>query len=189
MGKAMRCDARNSPLRAGLCRQQSQQRGWGLCQGNAERAVRVTSTPRRGQPCRPGRDQRYRLDVRPSALILDLIMAGPEQPPSVTFRYEKSETFGTFHADGILGGPQPSGNIYFAFYVERLANPRLTIHPFLDGGGIGPATTADADYGITRELQTAVVMNLQAVRGMVDLLHKFIKDTEAQQNADPAPNQ
>ena len=112
-------------------------------------------------------------------------MAEPEQPPTITFRYEKSETFGTFHADGILGGPQPSGNIYFSFYVERLANPRMTVHPILeDGAGIGAAIQVDSDYGITRELQTAVVMNIQAVRGMVDLLQKFIKQTEAQQNAD-----
>lgn len=111
-------------------------------------------------------------------------MAEEKQAPTITFRYEKGKTFGTFHADGILGGPQPSGNIYFCFFVERLANPRLTVHPILDGGTkIGEPTTVDSDLGITRELQTAVVMNVQAVRGMVDLLQKFIEQTEAQQNA------
>jgi hypothetical protein len=111
-------------------------------------------------------------------------MAEPEQPPTITFRYEKRVTFETFHADGILGGPQPSGNMYFAFYLERFANPRSTIHPILDGGKkVGDATKVDTDFGITRELQTAVVMNVQSVKGMVDLLNKFIQQTEAQQNA------
>jgi hypothetical protein len=107
-----------------------------------------------------------------------------QSEPTLIFRYEKGGSVSTFHADGILGGPQPSGNIYIAFYTERLANPRSVEYLILDDGkkiGENPVRS-DSDIGIVRELQTAVVMNLPSLKGMIELLNKFVTQAETQQN-------
>jgi hypothetical protein len=96
---------------------------------------------------------------------------GPNmQPAELTFHYEKADGFSTSYADGVFGGPMPSGNIYLAFFVERYPTPQRVTHHILPGGQIGDLKSTFGPDGITRDLQTSIIISPVTARSLITFL-------------------
>jgi hypothetical protein len=99
-------------------------------------------------------------------------------PAEIRFAYEKSSSFSTIYADGAMGGPVPSGNVYVAFFVERAAHPDASFHKIDPGGRVAEQVRTEGHPHLVRELQTAVILNLNSARAVRDLLSGFIAQVE-----------
>jgi hypothetical protein len=85
-----------------------------------------------------------------------------EKLPTVVFNFEKSSGYATHHADGVLGGTTPSGDVFFAFYVERPVIPKLFEQELHPDGKLGKLVKVEGREGIFREIQTGVVLSREA---------------------------
>jgi hypothetical protein len=73
--------------------------------------------------------------------------------------YEKSNFFRVIHADGIFGGPTPTGGIHIAFFSQRTPLPKksnLTISP----NGTGVEVVTETKVGVFREIEADAIMDL-----------------------------
>jgi hypothetical protein len=99
------------------------------------------------------------------ALAEDLPKGGNGQPTQeVVLDYVKGQFFRVVHADGIIGGPTPQGQLHIAFYSERPPIPKRTVHPVSAGGALGspsPEKTVVRDCTAIRELDVDVMMSFQ----------------------------
>ena len=67
----------------------------------------------------------------------------------------KGQFFRVVHADGIIGGSTPQGQLHIAFYSERPPIPKRTVHQVSAGGALGspiPEKTVVRDCTAIREL-------------------------------------
>lgn len=104
------------------------------------------------------------------------------EPNTLRFHYIKGTDFRTFHADGVFGGPAPSGKqLNLSFYAERLPIPTETVHRLVqDPGGqvrLGEEMSdlRQSREGLIRELQCNIVMPLSAAKLLRDWLQTNIK--------------
>ena len=102
----------------------------------------------------------------------------PGIPSEVTFFYDKASNFSTSPVDGAVGGPVPSGNIYLAFFLERGGIGTTATHRVAPDGTVQEQIRTDLTPHVVRELQTAIVMNLNSARAIHGLLGGFIKQVE-----------
>ena len=90
---------------------------------------------------------------------------GSEQPTQeVVFDYIKGEYFRVIHADGMIGGPTPQGQLHIAFFSERPPIPRRLVQPVSPTGVLGspiPEKTVVRDCNFVRELDIDVMMTFQ----------------------------
>lgn len=96
--------------------------------------------------------------------------------PPIRFHYIKSNAFRVVHADGVVGGPTPNGNIHMSFFSERSAIPTMIEHSMstVDGtiAKIGDVTHKEGKDGFVREVEVGVMMDLTMAR----VLHKWLGD-------------
>ena len=96
------------------------------------------------------------------------------KPATVTFNFEKVLGYATHHADGVLGGLTPTGDIFFSFYVERPVIPKLVEHEFNADGSLGRIVKFEGRDGIFREIQTGVIMSKAAAEVLRDRLNELL---------------
>ena len=104
------------------------------------------------------------------------------EPQRVALEYIKSNLFRVIHADGAIGGVTPAGNIHVAFYSERPAIPRMTVHLRADDGTLGapiPDQTVSR-AGFIREMDIDIVFNRELVPKLIEWLLKA--KTQAEQH-------
>lgn len=104
----------------------------------------------------------------------------PSGPPSstVTFFFEKTSSFQTLHADGVLGSLTPSGQVFLAFYVERSPIPKTVICP-VENGEVGEPSEIAGKKGIFREIHSAIVLSpsaLSDLKGHIEKLQKTLQE-------------
>ncbi|HET7501633.1 MAG TPA: hypothetical protein VFK02_11535 [Kofleriaceae bacterium] len=96
--------------------------------------------------------------------------------PVVRFHYIKSSAFRVVHADGVVGGPTPSGLIHLSFFSERLPIPTIVDHAASDAGGgrlmLGEEIAKEGKEGVVREVEVGVVMTID----MAKKLHMWLGD-------------
>ncbi len=114
----------------------------------------------------------------------DNITTADPLAPTVTFDYIKGNTFHCVHADGALGGLTPNGHIHMAFYSERSAIPRRTVHELHSDGRVGDAREIETRNSIVRELAVDVFLSIDAARALVKWLDDQISgyDTLTKEN-------
>lgn len=90
---------------------------------------------------------------------------GNGQPTQeVVLDYIKGQYFRVVHADGMIGGPTPQGNLHIAFYSERPPIPKRMVQPVSATGVLGnpiPEKTVVRDCTAVRELDVDVIMTFQ----------------------------
>jgi hypothetical protein len=98
-------------------------------------------------------------------LAENLPKGGNGQPTQeVVLDYIKGQFFRVVHADGIIGGSTPQGQLHIAFYSERPPIPKRTVHQVSAGGALGspiPEKTVVRDCTAIRELDVDVMMSFQ----------------------------
>jgi hypothetical protein len=73
--------------------------------------------------------------------------------------YEKSNFFRVIHADGIFGGPTPTGGLHVAFYSQRTPLPKKS-NLVISSNGTAVETVTETKVGAFREIEVDVVMDL-----------------------------
>jgi hypothetical protein len=82
----------------------------------------------------------------------------------VVFDYIKGEYFRVIHADGMIGGSTPQGNLHVAFFSERPPIPKRTVQTVNALGALGdqiPEKTVVRDCTVVREMDVDVIMSFQ----------------------------
>lgn len=96
--------------------------------------------------------------------------------PVVRFHYIKSNAYRVVHADGVVGGPTPSGLVHVSFFSERLPIPTVVDHAVSDIGGgrgtLGNEIAREGKKGVVREVEVGVVMTLDTAK----LLRAWLDD-------------
>jgi hypothetical protein len=96
----------------------------------------------------------------------------------VVFEYIKSAAFRVIHADGIIGGVTPAGNLHLAFYSERAALPRRQAFAINPNGSLGellPDETVSRN-SVIREMDIDVVISRKAAEAMMHWLGERLED-------------
>jgi hypothetical protein len=108
-----------------------------------------------------------------------------EQPPKggngqptqeVVFDYIKGEFFRVIHADGMIGGPTPQGNLHIAFFSERPPIPKRTVQTVTALGALGapvPEKMVVRDCTVVREMDVDVMMTFQ----VAEQFHQWLGQT------------
>ena len=99
-------------------------------------------------------------------------------PEVISFHYEKSSSFQSFHVDGAFGGISPRLNINMALFAERGPIPRRVDQEISADGTVGKELNREGKDGILRELQCNLVMDYRAAKVVHEWLGKKIADVE-----------
>ena len=97
----------------------------------------------------------------------------------IAFRYIKNHNYRVVHADGVIGGPSPSGDIHMAFFSQRKPIPRKVVYE-ITSDGLGPELVdqRESESDIIREFDTDVVMNLNVAKELIEWLQKHVSEVE-----------
>lgn len=103
-------------------------------------------------------------------------MADAPTPPVLRYDYIKGNLYRIVHADGVVGGIAPSGNLVFSFFNERLAIPQQVTHSIvLEGEGVAKIAEEIRSQRVTREslvreVEVGIVMDFNNVES----LHRWL---------------
>ena len=100
----------------------------------------------------------------------------------IKFEFRDSSLFRIVHADGVFGGPTPSGDLYLSFYNERSAMPKSVTH-MLEGNTAGAEIMEErvvSSEGIERTNEVAVLMSFATAVSFREWLSRRINDMVAQ---------
>lgn len=103
-----------------------------------------------------------------------------ELPESVRFHYLKGNQYRNVFADGVIGGPTPSGKLHLSFYVERIPIPDQTASRVLSTGEIGediPELKITRE-GMLRELEFGLMVDIEFAKKLRDWLDRNIHQVE-----------
>lgn len=103
---------------------------------------------------------------------------GQSLPQEITYHYIKSNFFRVIHADGVIGGVTPAGNVHLAFYSERPAIPQMMKAAVTPEGKLGETIGSSGKAGIAREMDVDVQLSRQAVIQLRDWLSERIVEIE-----------
>lgn len=102
--------------------------------------------------------------------------------PKVRVHYIKSTAFRVVHADGVIGGPTPSGLVHVSFFSERQPIPTLVeyeISNVSEGRGIlGNVITSEGKKGVVREVEVGVLMTVDIAKQLHAWLGQNIEKLE-----------
>jgi hypothetical protein len=89
-------------------------------------------------------------------------------PTKLSFQFIKSSGFRIIHADGANGGITPRGNIFLAFYSERIPIPEVVTHQLNPDGTLGPEIPEERKMksGVIREMDFGVMMDVPVAEAL-----------------------
>jgi len=98
----------------------------------------------------------------------------------ITFEFKDSSLFRIIHADGVFGGPTPSGDVYLSFFNEHGPMPSTVTHN-LEDNLPGPEIIEErvASKHIARTNEVGIVMSFAAAVNLREWLAKRIADMVA----------
>src|SRR3954447_13701005 len=105
-------------------------------------------------------------------------MTSTDTPETVNFFYIKSAQFRVVHADGVIGGITPRGQIHLAFYSERGAIPQVQTHNVSPEGTVSEPIASEGKSGIVREIDFDAIMTKRAAIDFRDWLTRQISELE-----------
>lgn len=108
-------------------------------------------------------------------------MLEPDQsarPAVIAIDYIKSQLFRVVHADGVIGGATPSGNVHLAFFSERPPIPRRDVRKVRPDGSLGESLPERMEIrdAIVREMDIDIVMSLPTVEALFSWLEQHLPD-------------
>lgn len=98
----------------------------------------------------------------------------------VRFDYIKSNYFRVIHAEGVIGGLGPRGQVQIAIWNERWPIPKQTAHELDSRGILGEEVRQDrvTRDAVVREVEAEIVMDLDTARKTREWLQKMIEAAE-----------
>lgn len=99
-------------------------------------------------------------------------------PKELSVHYIKSAGYSSCHVDGFFGGITPSGKLHVAPFVQRQVIPQIIVHEVDGGKGLGKEIRREGRQGITREIQTGLIMDFEVAKTFRDWLNDKIGEFE-----------
>ena len=103
------------------------------------------------------------------------------QGKRVDINYVKTESYRTYHVDGIYGGITPSAKLYIELFIQRSVTPQIVEHKITKDGTLGEEVGRTGKKGIVREIESGLVMDIEVASTLRDWLNRKI---EAYNNAE-----
>lgn len=99
-----------------------------------------------------------------------------ESTTSITFHFANSEHFREIYADGVWGGVILGGRIQMAIFRDRYYLPEHVEYDVRDDGVLGNEISRSVPEGVSREIETNLIMNLNVAIDMRDWLTARINE-------------
>jgi len=103
---------------------------------------------------------------------------------TIDIHYEKSNLFRVIPVEGAYGGLTPHGKILMSVFNERLPLPKVVTHEH-DAGHLGKEVGRISREGVFREVEAALLMDIQTARAVrkwlgekIDQVDKLTKEKE-----------
>ena len=87
---------------------------------------------------------------------------GEGSQPMIAFDYIKGNFFRVIHADGVLGGSTPSGNIHMAFFSDRQPIPKREVYGLKPDGSLGDLIIDVCEVSENSIIQNVLAPDLQS---------------------------
>jgi hypothetical protein len=103
---------------------------------------------------------------------------GRDDKPKITeidFHYLRAPNYRSYHVDGMIGGPTPSGNIYIDLFLEKKPTPSRVKNKVTNNGEIGDEIERDSEDGFIREIECGLVMDINSAKAFRDWLSRKIE--------------
>jgi len=100
----------------------------------------------------------------------------PPVPETINFDFVKTNDFRVSHADGAFLGLTQAG-VMICFYSERQAIPKRIVHRVTPDGNVGEEIQEQRIVrdAIVRDVENAVIMNIEAAARFKDILDNMIR--------------
>ncbi len=95
-------------------------------------------------------------------------------PSEMDVHYIKTNSYRTFHVDGIYGGITPNGKIYAELFIQRSATPKLVKHKVTDSG-LGDVISKEGKSGMIREIEAGIIMDMDVAITFRDWLNTKVE--------------
>lgn len=100
------------------------------------------------------------------------------KPTRVEFHFIKSNDFRVVHCDGVWGGATPRGLISMNFYSERVTIPQKVTYTVSESSLIGSEIKRESKEGFIREVDCAVMLDLNTAKSLIVWLQEHINAIE-----------
>ncbi len=94
----------------------------------------------------------------------------------ITFHYDKTPSYRSYHVDGIFGGLTPRGKIYCELFIDRNPTPQTSVHELSKDGVLSgiPIKKTGKD-GIIREVECGMIFDIDTATTFKEWLESKIK--------------
>ncbi len=96
-------------------------------------------------------------------------------PEIIDIHYLKTNSYRSYHVDGIFGGPTAHGKLYIELFLERSATPQIIQHKVTPEGKLGDEVNRIGKQGIIREIEAGLIMDIKMAKVFSDWLNEKIK--------------
>jgi hypothetical protein len=101
-------------------------------------------------------------------------------PDAVDIHYLKTNSYRSYHADGVFGGITPSGKLYIELFIQRAVTPQIVTHKIKEDGSLGEEVHREGKTGIIREIEAGIILDINVARTLPKWLGDKIKFYEDQ---------
>lgn len=108
----------------------------------------------------------------------------PSGEKTVDVHYKKTESYRSYHVDGLFGGLTPNGQLYIELFLERLVTPQTIRYTIASDGSLGDEKIGDriGKSGIVREIEAGLIMHISTAKIIKSWLDEKIKEHDAIMN-------
>lgn len=94
----------------------------------------------------------------------------------IDFHYLKTNSYRTYHVDGIFGGLTSRGNLYAELFLERNATPKMVKHKVKETGELGDEILREGKKGFIRQIECGLMMDINTAKTFHTWLGDKIND-------------
>lgn len=89
---------------------------------------------------------------------------------SLIINYIKTNSYRTYHVDGVHGGLTPKLNLYMDLFIDRNVTPKKIEHKIDDEGTLSKGTVVESLEGAVREIECGLIMDIKTAKS----IHKWL---------------
>lgn len=97
---------------------------------------------------------------------------------TIDIHYEKSNLFRVIPVEGAYGGLTPHGKILMSVFNERWPLPKVVTHKYDGAGHLGKEVDRISREGVYREVETALLMDIETAKVIRDWLGTKIEQSD-----------
>jgi hypothetical protein len=110
--------------------------------------------------------------------VVEIPLPPPQQQRALSIVYTKAGFFRVVHADGVLGGGTPTGELNIALWSQRYSYPERIQFEYNPDGTLSSAASAiqvEAGADLTREVEVGVIMTPPTALALIEFLEQTLE--------------